>query len=130
MKPFFFAALFIIISILFLQQISFADAQKGEIEGAPDPDPRGLGGILKRFVIKTLNKALSKAADSLKNRCPEAYHKMVSHIEEALDQVRNGQGPMAIVSVVAAINEAAACFQSAIVIAILKVALLVLGKLK
>ncbi|XP_031127805.1 uncharacterized protein LOC116029897 [Ipomoea triloba] len=141
MKPSFFAPLFIIISILFLQQISFADAQKGEIEKvcalteAPDvcisiieSDPRSINGGLKTFVIITLGKALSMA-DGLKDRCPDVYARLVNHLGDAIEKVQNDQIPTAILCVIAAINDVASCYHTSL-LTILHIALTILKLLK
>ncbi|XP_019173548.1 PREDICTED: pectinesterase inhibitor-like [Ipomoea nil] len=142
MKPSFFAALFFIISILFLQQISFTDAQKaGEIENvcaqteAPDlcisilkSDPRSINGGLKTLVIIALEKALS-LADGLKDRCPDAYARLVNHIGEAIQRVQNDQIPMAILSVLAGLNDVASCYHTSL-LTILRIALTLLRLLK
>nr|GMC85135.1 pectinesterase inhibitor-like [Ipomoea batatas] len=119
-------------------------AQKGEIERlcahteAPDlcisimksDDPNGFGSKLRNFVLKTLGKVLDKATDIMKDTCPAIYVKLNNHIGDAIRQIQNKEIAAGIFNVMAAINDALNCYQTAVIVGILKIALKILKLLK
>lgn len=105
MKPSFFGPLSIIslfITILFLHQISIADAHKGVVIKS---------GNLRAHCITVLEKVLSMA-DGIKSTCPEAYKKLVDDVGDAIQKLQTEQPvPMVVVSIKSAIKDVVSCFR-------------------